>query len=94
MTSEFADISVGMVEGMDNWNTLIVRTPVGGQLVEKAKADGVIESRPLDEARLAHLREASLNKKKRAIAEIVKRTGDDADLLYLTLSDAERRNLL
>ncbi len=94
MTSEFADISVGMVEGMDDWNTLIVRTPAGEQLVAKAKADGMIESRPLDEARLAHLREASLNKKKRAIAEIVKRTGDEADLLYLILSDAERRNLL
>jgi coenzyme F420-reducing hydrogenase beta subunit len=94
MTSEFADISVGMVEGMDDWNTLIVRTPAGEALVQKAKADGVIDSRPLDEARLAHLREASLNKKRRAIAEIVERTGDEANLMYLVLSDAERTSLL
>ncbi len=94
MTSELADISVGMVEGMDDWNTLIVRTEAGEQLVARAKAEGIIESRILDEARLAHFREASLNKKKRAIAEIVKRTGDEADLLYLVMSDADRANLL
>jgi coenzyme F420 hydrogenase subunit beta len=94
MTSEFADVSVGMVEGMDDWNTLMVRTPEGERLVAKAKAAGIIESRPLDEARLAHLREASLNKKKRAIAEIVRRTGSEQDLMYLGLSDARRRDLL
>jgi coenzyme F420 hydrogenase subunit beta len=94
MTSELADISVGMVEGIDDWNTLIVRTPAGEKLVAKARANGIIETRPLDEARLAHLREASLNKKRKAIGEIVKRTGDDSDLLYLRLSDEESRKFL
>lgn len=94
MTSEFADISVGMVEGMEEWNTLIVRTPEGETLVERAKADGIIETRPLDEARFEHLRGASWLKKKRAIDEIVKRTGDETDLSYLRLSDAERKKFL
>ena len=94
MTSEFADISVGMVEGMADWNTLIVRTPEAEKFVEKAKADGIIETKPLDEERLAHLKEASMLKKKRAIAEIVKRTGDDSNLLYLQISDEERRSYL
>ena len=94
MTSEFADISVGMVEGMEDWNTLIVRTAEAAKFIEKAKADGVIETKPLDEERLAHLKEASSLKKKRAIAEIVKRTGDDKNLLYLQLSDEERRRYL
>jgi coenzyme F420 hydrogenase subunit beta len=93
MTSEFADISVGMVEGMDDWNTLIIRTPRGQKLVEKAKADGVIEAKPLDKERLNHLKEASLNKKKRSLSELGKKTGDEANLLYLCLSDAERKNL-
>ena len=93
MTSEYADISVGMVEGMEEWNTLIVRTPAGERLVARAKAEGIIETRPLDEERLVHLREASLNKKRKAVSEIVNRTGDESDLLYLSLSDAERRNL-
>ncbi|MEE8469694.1 MAG: Coenzyme F420 hydrogenase/dehydrogenase, beta subunit C-terminal domain, partial [Dehalococcoidia bacterium] len=91
MTSEFADISVGMVEGMEDWNTLIVRTPEGKKLVEKAKVSGIIETKPLDEARLSHLRDASLRKKKKAIGEIVKRTGDESNLLYLRLGDEEKR---
>jgi len=94
MTSEFADISVGMVEGIEDWNTVIVRTPEAERLIEKAKADGIIETRPLEETRLGHLREASLQKKTRAIGEIVRRTGDERDLLYLRLSDAERGKFL
>ena len=89
MTSEFADVSVGMVEGMEEWNTLITRTAAGKRLVERAKGAGVIETMPLEEARLSHLSDASLNKKTRAIAEIVKRTQDEANLLYLRLSDRE-----
>ena len=94
MTSELADISVGMVEGIDDWNTLIVRTPEAKRLIDKAKQDEVIETRPLEESRLDHLREASLNKKRRAISEIVKRTGDEKNLLYLRLSDGESRKFL
>ena len=94
MTSEFADISVGMVEGIEDWNTVIVRTPEAERLIEKAKGDGIIETRPLEETRLGHLREASLQKKTRAIGEIVRRTGDERDLLYLRLSDAERGKFL
>ena len=93
MTSELADISVGMVEGMDEWNTLIVRTEVGQRIVEKAKAVGAVSTMPLDEDRLDHLYEASVLKKQRAIAELVKRSGDESDLQYLLLSDRERRNL-
>jgi len=94
MTSEFADISVGMVEGMDDWNTLMIRTPEAERLIEKARQDGIIETRPLDEARLTHLREASLQKKRRAIDDLVKRTGDERNLLYLLLSEEERRRFL
>ena len=94
MTSEFADISVGMVEGIEDWNTVIIRTPEAERLVQKAKQEGIIETKPLDEERLGHLREASLLKKRRAIDEIVKRTGDEKNLLYLLLSDEERRMFL
>lgn len=94
MTSEFADISVGMVEGMEDWNTLIVRTEEAAKFVAKAKEDGVIETKTLDKERLSHLREASSLKKRRAISEIVKRTGDDNNLLYLLLDDKERKSYL
>ena len=94
MTSELADLSVGMVEGIDDWNTLIVRTPEAQSLVDRAERDGAIEIRPLEMERLSHLREAALQKKKRAVAEIVRRTGDESNLLYLQLSAEERSKYL
>lgn len=94
MTSEFADISVGMVEGIEDWNTLIIRTPEGKKLIDKAKVAGIITTKPLEKTRLEHLRGASILKKRRAIAEIVKRTGDDKNLLYLQLADGERKKYL
>ncbi|MHC1585349.1 MAG: Coenzyme F420 hydrogenase/dehydrogenase, beta subunit C-terminal domain [Candidatus Syntropharchaeia archaeon] len=69
MTSEYADISVGSVEGIEDWNTVIVRTIKGEKLIEKAKKDGIIETRAIEPERLEHLREASLNKKKKALNE-------------------------
>jgi coenzyme F420 hydrogenase subunit beta len=70
MTSEFADISVGTVEGEEGWNTVIVRTSSGKKFFEKAKKAGIIEVAPIDKQRSDHLREASLNKKRRALEEM------------------------
>jgi len=86
MTSEFADISVGSVEGIEGWNTVIVRTDAGAGLVERAKKAGKLQIDKLPSANLAHLKEASLLKKKRALNEIIKRSGDEKDLLYVGLS--------
>ncbi len=93
MTAEFADISVGMVEGIDDWNTLIIRTEQGEGLIQEAKKAGVIRTEPLEKARLDHLRDASFQKKKRAVAEIVSRTKDEKDLMYLRLKDEDRKKL-
>src|SRR4030042_3137089 len=82
MTSEFADISVGSVEGIEGWNTVIIRTELGAKLVEGARSKGKIETRELPGDKLAHLKEAALIKKKRALRQIVSRTGDKKDLLY------------
>jgi len=65
MTSEFADISVGMYEGRPGWNTLMIRSETGLELVEAATHAGVIKTEPFPEENLAHLRQASLNKKER-----------------------------
>lgn len=86
MTSEFADISVGSVEGIEGWNTVIIRTDNGAKLVEMAVKQGKLETGTLPAEKLAHLKEAALNKKKRALGEIVKMTGSKKDLLYLGLS--------
>jgi len=86
MTSEFADISVGSVEGIEGWNTVIVRTDTGAELISRARQKGTIETGVLPAGNLAHLKEAALIKKKRGLSEIIKRTGDRNNLLYLSLS--------
>ncbi|MBU2547659.1 MAG: Coenzyme F420 hydrogenase/dehydrogenase, beta subunit C-terminal domain [Proteobacteria bacterium] len=83
MTSEWADLSVGVVEGQPDWNTLIVRTRRGRDLVEQAKADGMLVTEPMPADNLANLNLAAGNKKKRAWA----RTREDG----LLNSDGEGR---
>jgi len=65
MTSEYADVSVGMYEGREGWNTLITRTEVGRGLVERAISSGKLEIDVFPDTNLEHLKIASANKKKR-----------------------------
>jgi len=94
LTAEFADIAVGAAEGVEGWNTLIIRSDAGKELVEAARAKGVIETAPLPEENLAHLKEASLLKKKRGLKKIIETTGSDEDLLYLKLASEAVKRLL
>lgn len=66
MTSEFADVSVGMFEGRPGWNTLIVRTTVGRTLLRSAAASGRIVTEPFPQPNLDHLKQASARKRQRA----------------------------
>jgi coenzyme F420 hydrogenase subunit beta len=68
MTAEWADISVGTVEGMEGWNTVVVRNERGAQLLNGFIKAGHLETGALPEKNLAHLKEASVNKRKRGIA--------------------------
>lgn len=72
MTSEWADVSVGVVEGLPDRNTLIIRTEAGEKLVEKAVELGLLVTEKADEEKLAHLMTASSNKKKRAFTQMGK----------------------
>ena len=87
MTSEFTDISVGSVEGLDGWNTVIVRTERGAELIETARGKGKLETNTISPRKLTHLKEASRLKKKRAFNEMIKKGGDKRDLRYLGLSE-------
>ncbi len=84
MTAELSDISVGTVEGKEGWNTVIARTAAGENLLKEAKKTGVIETRPLPEDNLDHLKEASLLKKRRAIDALNEKGG--IEKAYFTLS--------
>jgi len=87
MTAEFADISVGSVEGIEGWNTVLIRTSIGLELMKRARAKKKLEIGQLPSQNLAHLKEAALLKKKRALKEIIKKTGEKKKLLYLDLSE-------
>jgi coenzyme F420 hydrogenase subunit beta len=90
MTAEFSDLSIGAVEGIPGWNTIIVRTAKGQELMEAAQRAGVVEVAEMPRANLKHLKDAALLKKKRALENIVKRTGSKENLLYLQGVDALR----
>lgn len=68
MTAEYADLSVGMYEGRPGWNTLVERTPAGAALVERAIFEGALAVEEFPQENLSHLKAASLNKRKRAVA--------------------------
>jgi coenzyme F420 hydrogenase subunit beta len=73
MTAEFSDISVGTVEGIEGWNTVILRSDTGEDLFKKAEGECIVESQPLPADHLNHLKEASLLKKERAVIAIRER---------------------
>ncbi len=72
MTAEWADVSVGAFEGKSDWNTLIIRTEKGEQLVEKAVAEGYLVLDDFPAEGLEHLTLGAGNKKKRAKENVAK----------------------
>ncbi|MFP4453146.1 MAG: Coenzyme F420 hydrogenase/dehydrogenase, beta subunit C-terminal domain, partial [Desulfobacterales bacterium] len=66
MTAEWADISVGAMEGFDNRNTLIVRSKKGQELIQDAVKAGFLILEDFPEESLQHLQYAAAGKKKRA----------------------------
>ena len=67
MTSEFADVSVGVLEGRPDMNTLIVRTERGEEIVREARRLGYLELDEMPQENLEHLVWAAGNKKKRGV---------------------------
>jgi coenzyme F420 hydrogenase subunit beta len=73
MTSELSDLSVGTVEGIQGWNTVITRSDVGEEILSRAEAAGIVETHPIPQENLKHLKEASLLKKRRALLTLKER---------------------
>lgn len=69
MTSEWADVSVGILEGKPDWNTLIIRTEKGERLVDAASQAGYLISGEMPVENLEHLCVSSANKKKQALIQ-------------------------
>jgi coenzyme F420 hydrogenase subunit beta len=66
MTAEWSDVSVGMYEGRPGWNTLVIRTQAGSDLVDSAVKDGWLAVEEFPEANEQALSLAALTKKKRS----------------------------
>jgi len=56
---------------------------MGADLVKLAKAKAILDTQALPDQRLNHLKTVALNRKKTAIKNIVEKTGNKKDLLYL-----------
>ena len=69
MTAENADISVGMAEGFEGYNTVIIRSDDGKKLADQARSAGLLKKKPFDETLIESLQNASMNKKIKAINE-------------------------
>jgi coenzyme F420 hydrogenase subunit beta len=69
MTAEFSDISVGVLEGRPEMNTLIVRTERGQRVVNEAQKEGYLIVSDIPKENLEHLQWAAGNKKRRALAK-------------------------
>ena len=73
MTSELADVSVGMFEGRPGWNTLIVRSAMGVEIVEQASREGFLETEDFPAKNLKHLSGAAADKKDRSLRTLIRR---------------------
>jgi len=70
MTAELADISVGAFEAEKGWNTVILRSLKGRELLEQAQEKGYLICEPFPEDELVRLKGASLGKKSRNLDNI------------------------
>ena len=72
-TSELADISVGATEFDPDWNTLIIRSKKGQEIVDQAINNEVIEIKEFPPDKVEILRRAAADKKKRVREGISKK---------------------
>ncbi|MBA4396225.1 MAG: hypothetical protein C0394_02365 [Syntrophus sp. (in: bacteria)] len=92
-TAEYADLSVGSARFSEDWdearlwNQVIVRTTNGMKLMQRAKDTGVLEFHDVPAGSLDTLKKAAAVKKKTALNNLVKKSGNDDDLIYLDARD-------
>ena len=73
MTSELADVSVGMFEGRPGWNTLMIRSDKGAEIINQASKAGFLEIEAFPEEKLKHLSKAAADKKDRSLRMLLRR---------------------
>lgn len=94
MTSELADISVGAFEPVPGWNTVLVRSERGKELLEAARSRDLLEVEEYPAEELNRLRQASHNKKARALQAIQKASEEQKLTPFIDLSQDRYRQIL
>ncbi|MDR3555525.1 MAG: Coenzyme F420 hydrogenase/dehydrogenase, beta subunit C-terminal domain [Syntrophobacteraceae bacterium] len=94
MTAEFSDVSIGSAETFPGWNTVLVRSPRGAELLALATEKGILETRELPEEKLSHLKWAALQKKRAAVEKITEKSGSKNDLLHIGRPPEESADIL
>lgn len=89
MTSEFADVSIGVLEGRPDLNTLIVRTERGEEMVREARRLEYLVLEDMPAGNLEHLTWAAANKKQRGVLRCLEtgRLNGEAGKACLRLSE-------
>jgi len=77
MTAQHGDISVGAAEGIEGYNTVIIRTKKGQDILDECSKKALLELKPLPQENLLHLKEASNNKRQRAILRLKERNSNE-----------------
>lgn len=98
-TAEFADLSVGAARYGDDaqmrgWNQVVVRSCRGEDLIRMALEKGVLEIREAPMHALQALKNAAVEKKKKALRNIVMKSRSKKKLLYLKNDDPVIRKYL
>ena len=99
-TAEFSDISIGGARSSagwkvdQGWNQLIVRTKKGQELLEIAREKGVLEFKDMEPYNLDKLKKASMNKKRTGVKNLIEKTGNKSDLMYLNPDDPVIKGIL
>ncbi len=62
-----------MFEGRPGWNTLIIRSQKGAELVAQASRKGFLDTEDMPQENLEHLSMAAAEKKERALRTLLRR---------------------
>lgn len=94
MTSELADISIGALEAVPGWNTVIVRSQRGSELLDKARNSGTLVVEEYPSAEWERLLQASLNKKTRGLTALEEAVAAGRMKSFLDLSSPRYQQIL
>jgi len=98
MTSELSDLSVGVLEGRPDLNTLIIRTQKGDDLAQHAEKNGFLVTAEMPQKNLEHLRSAAGNKKQSAFRHLNERNllgaADEGNRPALRVNESTLKRLI